>query len=228
VRTRHPNDVDRFARYVPRENWGQSVQDIKEHFERTRNTSFVLSCSAVLKDTHPRQNLYMWGHYGAGHRGVAIEFDTVKAASLLIDRHNREKHASLRPEDAWIKIEYATDMPAITAKMFFEFFRNEYEARGAKTSLESHYDNITRVKSLVWQREHEWRMLWRNDETHLKIHRMPIHDNAITAVYIGLAASQSVEADIVFETKRNFPSAAVLKASKKVGFSELDFRAIAG
>jgi hypothetical protein len=43
----------------------------------------------------------------------------------------------------------------------------------------------------------------------------------------GLAASHSVEEDVVSEARRNFPAAAIFKASKKAGFSKLDFRKIA-
>ena len=31
----------------------------------------MFSCSAVTKDFHPKDNLYLWGHYGYSHRGVA-------------------------------------------------------------------------------------------------------------------------------------------------------------
>ena len=70
-------------RHIPRENWQKSVEDIKKRMEHYKNTTFVLSCSAVTKEMHPRNNLYMWGHYGNGHKGVAIELDTRKASSLL-------------------------------------------------------------------------------------------------------------------------------------------------
>ena len=82
------------------------------------------------------------------------------------------------------------------------------------------------VKSSVWCQEYEWRLLWRNDETKLKIHRLAIPEDAITAVYVGLAASPSVEADVVFETRRKFPAAKIFKTNKKVGFSQLRFEQI--
>jgi hypothetical protein len=226
VQKHRPSDVDWFMRHLPRENWQKSVEDIEKHMEHYKNTTFVLSCSAVTKEMHPRNNLYMWGHYGNGHKGVAIELDTLKAASLLADQHNREKDVKLSVENSWIQIEYAADMPPITTKMFFEFFRNDHEQRAQNTSLERYYNKTARVKSLVWRQEYEWRMLWHNDETHLKIHRAPIPEDAITAVYVGLAASSSVAADMVFETQRKFPAAKIFKAQKKPGFSELEFRQI--
>lgn len=62
-------------------------------------------------------------------------------------------------------------------------------------------------------------MLWRNDDAPLKIHQAPIPADAITAVYIGLAAASSVAESIVFETQHNFPAAKVFRARKGVGFS---------
>jgi hypothetical protein len=191
-----------------------------------KNSSFVLSCSAVTKEMNPKDNLYLWGHYGNGHRGIAIEFDTERVASLLIVHPSLKKEPSIGAGQAWIGIEYKQDMPQITAKMFFEFFRNDYQKRMQRTSLEDYYDMTARVKSSVWRQEHEWRLLWRNDETKIKIHRLAIPEDGITAVYVGLAASPSVEADIVFETRRKFPVAKIFKANKKVSFSQLHFEQI--
>ena len=219
VRSRSQADSEWFARHVTREQWGQSVDRAQTHMERCRNASFVLSCSAAKEGMHPQHNLYMWGHYGNGHRGVAIEFDTVKTASLLVGQHNLE-NKMLRSEDpAWIQIEYRTDMSRFTAKIFYEFYRSDYEGRKGRTSLHDCIDTTIYTKSVVWRQEHEWRMLWRNGETSLKIHQAPIPEDAITAVYIGLAASPSVEADIVLETRHKFPAATIFKARKKVGFS---------
>jgi hypothetical protein len=219
VRRRSQTEIEWFARHVSREQWAQSVAETRAHMERQRHTTFVLSCSAANQGMYPNHNLYMWGHYGNGHRGVAIEFDTVKTASLLVDQHSRE-NKMLRPEDsAWIQIEYKADISPFTAKMFYDFYRSDYEGREVRTSLHTYLDTTIRAKSIVWRQEHEWRMLWRNDKTSLKIHRAPIPPDAITAVYIGLSASPSVMEDIIFETQPNFPAAKIFKARKEVGFS---------
>ncbi len=165
----------------------------------------MFSCSAVTKDSHPKDNLYMWGHYGNGHRGVALEFDTRKVASLITEKHNKEKGDNLGPESAWVHIEYEAKMPPVTRKVFFEFFRNEREQSRHRTSLEGYYDKTSRVKSLVWKREDEWRMLRHNNETRLKVHRVPIPPEAIPTVYIGLSTPSGSEADIVFETRLRVP-----------------------
>ena len=40
-----------------------------------RANTFVLCASAPTEALHPKESIYMWGHYGNGHRGIAIEFD---------------------------------------------------------------------------------------------------------------------------------------------------------
>jgi hypothetical protein len=222
----HPSDIGWFVQHVTADGWQKSVDDIMAFMRDLRNTSYVFSCSAATKESHPKDNLYMWGHYGNGHRGVAIEFDTRKVASLVTQVHNEEKDQQLGPESAWVRIEYETKMPPMTRKMFFDFFRNDYEGGQRHTSLAAFYDKTARVKSLVWKPEAEWRMLWHNDETRLKVHRAPIPSDAVTAVYLGMSMSAGSEADVVFETRRKFPTAKIYKASKKPGFTELEFKQV--
>jgi hypothetical protein len=224
VRNRSSKDSDWFQSHVPRERWQQSIDSVEAHVKSYRDSTFVLSCSAVSKDSHPKDNLYLWGHYGAGHRGVAIEFETKKTISLLVNDNLGSKNLDL--EDPWIKINYDTQAPRLTAKIFYQFYRSEYEGRQERTPLHNYVDSTTHFKSSVWSREQEWRILWRNDETRLKIHKVKIPEDVISAVYVGLAASPSVQDDVVFETRRNFPTAKIFKARKRNGYAELRFEQI--
>jgi hypothetical protein len=223
VQKHRPNDCSWFVQHVTNDGWNKSVADIEQHVQALRNTSFVFSTSAVMNEAHPKDSLYMWGHYGNGHRGAALEFDLRKIALLITEKHNKEKGVNLQPETAWVRIEYEAKMPPITRKDFFEFFLSDFEQRGRRTALEKYYDKTSRVKSLAWKRENEWRMLWRNDETRLKVHRTEIPVEAIKAVYLGLAMSSGYEADIIFEGRGKFPNAKIYKAHKKAGFTQLDF-----
>jgi hypothetical protein len=220
VEKKHPDDLKWFIRHVTADSLGKSVDDVRTRMKNLRDTSFVFSCSAVTRDSHPKDNLYMWGHYGNGHRGVALEFDTRKVASLITEKYN------LAPEDAWVRIEYEAKLAPITCDMFFDFFLNEYEQGKRLTSLQAYSVKTSHLKSRVWEREEEWRLFRHLDGTQLKVHRELIPPDAITAVYIGLAASKSSEADIVFETHRKFPSAKIYRALKKLGFTELEFKQI--
>jgi hypothetical protein len=124
------------------------------------------------------------------------------------------------------KINYDTQAPRLTAKKFYQFYRSEYEGRQERTPLHNYVDSTTHFKSSVWSREQEWRILWRNDETRLKTHKVKIPEDAISAVYVGLAASPSVQDDVVYETRRNFPTAKIFKARKRNGYAELRFEQI--
>ena len=215
VEKKHP---DALPGHVTADSLGKSVEVVQTRMKILRDQSFVFSCSAVTRDSHPKDSLYMWGHYGNGHRGVALEFDTRKVASLITEKYN------LAPEDAWVRIEYEAKLAPITCDMFFDFFLNEYEQGKRLTSLQAYSAKTSHVKQLVWEREKEWRLFRRLDGTQLKVHRELIPPDAITAVYIGLAASKSSEADIVFETRKKFPSAKIYRAHKKLGFTELEFK----
>jgi hypothetical protein len=223
VEKNHPDALSWFRRHVTADSLGQAVKDVRQGMEQLRDTSFIFSCSAVTKDFHPKNNLYMWGHYGNGHRGVALEFDARKVASVF----RKPTGETFAPESVWIRIEYEAKFAPITCAMFFDFFRNEYEGSGGLTSLETYYDRLTRVKSIVWQKEEEWRLFYQpRDKTRLKVHRELVPPESLTAVYIGLQASRGSEADIVFETRKHFPSAKIFRAHKKPGFTELKFRQI--
>jgi hypothetical protein len=64
VRNRSSKDSGWFQSHVPRERWQQSIDSVEAHVKSYRDSTFVLSCSAVSKDSHPKDNLYLWGHYG--------------------------------------------------------------------------------------------------------------------------------------------------------------------
>jgi hypothetical protein len=224
VNRRSPEDLEWFTRRVPLEHWEISVQGIKTHMDNYRKSTFVFSCSAVTKHQHPKNNLYMWRHYANGHRGIAIEYDASKASSLL-QRHPRfDRLFNTNSDQAWMQIQYATDIGVITPKMMISFFRASdggSEKDFSETELANYYRLQPITKSVVWRQENEWRMLWQNDETRLKVHRAPIPSDAIIAVYVGLSASSGTENDILFEAERKFPTARIFRAFKKQGFSEL-------
>ncbi len=84
VKQYHAKDLQNFTKRYPPENWKQFIDKIEVYFNSLRNNTFLFSTSAVNKDKHPKNNLYMWSHYGNGHRGVAIEFDTALLARAVL------------------------------------------------------------------------------------------------------------------------------------------------
>ncbi len=226
VKKHHPNSLAAFKDLVPTDDWEQSVAKVKTYLDNMKKSTFVFSCSAVLNKLHPIDNLYMWGHYGNGHRGIAIEFDTVKISENILTVHVDNKKIKLSPEQAWIQIEYKKDAPLITKRILFDFFMDGLRGDEERSDLANYFSQTARIKSYVWKKENEWRMLWSNDETRQKIHRVTVPEGSIYAVYVGLVASDTVADDIVFETSQKFPTAKIYRARKKPGFSGLDFEEI--
>lgn len=82
-------------------------------------------------------------------------------------------------------------------------------------------------KSKGWEIEKEWRLMWRNDETRLKVLRLDLLDDTITAVYLGCRIADNIKDDFIFETKRHFPKAGIFKGREAKGKFALDFERIA-
>ena len=229
IKDNHPSEEQRFKRQVTAESWQQTIKDLKDYLDHLKKSTFVFSTSAETEELHPRDNLYMWGHYGNGHRGVACEFDTHELASSLLKPHASENGAPPEKQDAWAKIEYREKFPPFTAEHYFEFMKQEMDFQSGKitakilTQLEIYYNLMGRVKGEVWAKENEWRLMWRNDQTRMKFYRCPISSEFITTIYLGLNLSASSKQDFVFEAKHNFQKAKVLFAKKRHGDLALDF-----
>jgi hypothetical protein len=169
----------------------------------------------------------MWGHYGNGHRGIAIEFDTDQLRKAALEQTVKLPDANY--DEVWVKMRYGERFPPITYEHFVEFFEQEKDwhyrqirvRRGTK--LEDYYDAMSKIKSDVWIRENEWRLMWRNDATRMKIQRCSIPAEAITTIFLGLSVSERVAADVLFESKQKTPQAHIFKARKQIGEFALYF-----
>lgn len=229
VNEKHPDDFTWFIQKALQEDWDKSVNDIHSYLESQKQKTYVFSTSAPQNGVHPKDNLSLWGHYGNGHRGVAIEFDTHNVAKEEIARHKAQTGSNIQVSDVWVRMQYSSKLTPLSCEHFFQFFRNEkFRSEGKilkpqKVDLKEYLEMSIRTKSEVWKTENEWRLLWRNDETREKIQRSPISENAITSVFIGQNISSGAEADILFETRHKFPNALIFKAKKKFGAFASDF-----
>jgi hypothetical protein len=225
VRNQHEDDFGWFLQDI--EHCFDGLNKVREIFNAYRNSMYVFSTSAVYESAHPRDNLYMWGHYANGHRGIGIEFDPQELTSELsneIDIGDDTIDITTRP---WTKINYMDRFPRITCEMIFEFLKGARRDGGEKkSSLHDYVEDLAKAKSKVWKDENEWRLMWRNDETRSKIIRKTINSDAIKDVYIGMRASNEVQSDVKFELRRKFPHASLWKARKRPGEFALDFEAI--
>jgi hypothetical protein len=233
VQQHYPKHMPWFRAHVTPQSWGKTVRELHAHLDGFRKHTFMLSTSAPLADAHPKDNLYMWGHYANGHRGVAIEFDTGKLAASVIEHHERENDTPLKDQAVWTKVEYATTFPPITAADVFEFLRQQQRRESQRTSvpveeigrLANYYKRMTTIKSDVWKSENEWRLMWRRRTTLAPVFKCPISAECVTNIFIGLGIDDGAQA-FVDEAKQAFPGAGVFQATKRHGDLALDFGTI--
>jgi len=229
VRKNHPCDLPWFREHVTFQSWGQTVKDLKAYLQMVRDTAFVLSTSAAHSGLHPKDNLYMWGHYANGHRGLAIEFDTQALASAVLKHHEAENGKPLEESNVWAKIEYTRTFSPNTAEHVYEFMKQEMEllkrkaAVRARTQLDRYYNRMTIIKSDVWQSENEWRLMWRNTETEGKVCKCPIGEDAIASIFLGLNLETESAEELIAAAKQNYPAASILRAHKRHGDLALEF-----
>jgi hypothetical protein len=230
VRKNHPRDLPRFRAHVTPQSWGQTVKDLKAHLRLVTATTFVLSTSAAHSGLDPKDNLYMWGHYADGHRGLAIEFDTRALTSAVLKHHEAENGKPLEESNVWAKIEYTKTFSPITAELVYGFIKQEIELLKKKatvratTQLERYYNRMTTIKSDVWQSENEWRLMWRNTDTKENHYKCPIGENAISIIFLGLKLTTERAEEIIAAAKQNFPASSILRAHKRHGDLALEFR----
>ena len=158
----------------------------------------------------------MWSHYGNGHRGVAIEFDTTALAKSL----DKDEYDS-----PWWKMNYIKEVPKIKWEDIFDFVINAPHSDLNRSKLSSVVTERLSSKGEIWENEDEWRLALENDETRLKILRHDIPNSAVTAVYLGCRAAEQekLRNDFIHETQRNFPNATVFRAKMRHGEFALDF-----
>jgi hypothetical protein len=227
VHKHHSSQLKSFKERLSEQNWKEAVAGWSNLASATRAKMFVFSTCAVREGSHPRDNLYMWGHYGNGHRGVAIEFNTTALAESVI---KRLVHTS---EPPWWEMEYAKEIPRINCEDIIELVMNaqpdayNMELYGPK--LYSKICQRLRTKGEVWKSENEWRLALGNDETKLNILRHEIPSSAVTAVYLGCLAAEreQLRNAFIYETQRHFPKANVFCANMRPGEYSLNFEKIA-
>lgn len=230
VKRTYPGKLRLFATHVTAASWKKTFHELEEHLQATKAGMFIFSTTGTQNDNHPKDNLYMWGHYGNGHRGIAIEFDTELLKQAVIK--NTAKSLDVDYSEVWVKILYDEKFPPIIYGNLLEFFEQEWKifygriTKRRKTTLRKYYDTMSKIKSEVWAKENEWRLMWRNTETRMKIHGCPIPSTAVTQIFLGMAISDKVADDVVFESKQKTPSARIWRARKRFGEFALDFEQI--
>jgi hypothetical protein len=229
IRSNHPAEERHFREVISPETWQKAMALAKSNLLQHQRDTFVFSTSAECGDMHPRNNLYMWGHYGNGHRGVAIEFDVEALAKSLVKLHSQVNPTPIALQDVWSRIEYREKFAPITCEMFYDFLQQEVDFATGKilarraTAFESYFDLMVRVKSDAWSQENEWRLMWRFDEAPSAIWQCPISKESITSITLGLRTEPCIRDSIIATSNARFPNASVRLAKKRHGDLSLDF-----
>ena len=232
VERHHPQDAICFKNEVTQPRWNTISEAMKDHFETVRRTAFVLSTSAATPEQHPKDNLYMWGHYGRGHHGVAIEFDTKALAKAVLVHDIALNGTQFEGGDLWVRMEYARGFSPITGEDVYDFIKKKENqaktsvAQQEATRIETYISRMSTVKSDAWRSENEWRLMRENSETTDDIYKCPILADCIATIYLGLSLPQEAQDRIVSAAKAGFPAATIMKALKRHGDLALDFRQI--
>jgi hypothetical protein len=177
----------------------------------------------------PKDNLYMWGHYAQGHHGIAIEFDTQALANAVIAHHEAENYTPFEETSVWAKIEYTERFAPITAAQVFEFMKQEKQLEDRKitarrpTSLDVYYSRMSVIKSTVWEREAEWRLMWRSTVTKPPVYKCSVGADAIRRIFLGLNLPAARADEVAAASRAAFPGAPILRACKRPGDLALDF-----
>lgn len=214
-----------FKRGVSYNDWDNAVKDIKQKNKNYRSNSFLFCTSAPLGDTDPYRNLYMWGHYCAGHRGIAIEFDAERVASSVVEHQKQINPEWSKEAKVWTPVIYGDKIDKLTPADFYEFMTTRAGEELA-TNLAVHFNTVSRIKSTVWRPEQEWRLMWHNDEVNSTIYRVPILPGSVHRVFIGLRVPDEIASQIAADCRAAFPEAEVLKGEARPGEFALDFRPI--
>jgi DUF2971 family protein len=230
VQQYHKEDLQNFSARLPRENWEEYLGKIAERFNSLRNGTFIFSTCAVSEQKHPKDNLFMWSHYGNGHRSIAIEFDTALLTRAVSTKSKMLGGEETQIDEVWNEINYTPMLPKITCESIYEAVMCATEKFNLDTWRHTNFYEIMllmlRSKSLVWSVEDEWRLMWHNDETNLKIQRLNLLDNTITALYLGCLVTNHLRDSLVSQMKRSFPNAVIYGSKKVKGAFALEFKVL--
>jgi hypothetical protein len=229
IKETHPAKLSQFRQQMPSDNWSRITMRIKDLLKSRRESLFVFSTSELPSGAPPEEKLYMWGHYGNGHRGIAIEFDS---SELLKAAKAEQPMNGPQYDNSWTKINYVVNYPPLTCEHFLEFIEYTNASRAGENQptttpkLREYNEAVFKIKSTAWERENERRLMCRYDGTRMKIHRLSVPAKAITTIFLGLNVSAKVQADMLFESKQKTPGAKILKARKKVGEFAVSFEPV--
>jgi hypothetical protein len=219
--------VEDFMRIVNPDEWLIILDNMRSFIDKTKSSTFMLSLIECGGNSHSKDNILMWSHYGHGHRGVLLQFDPKLLYQSVISTNEIAEKKSDHIEYAIMQVRYTKKIKPISVDDILDFYQHADPVSEEKTKLIQYMRNSLSTKSTDWRYEREWRMLWQNDETENKIINTPILPGTVKVVYIGIESSDEIQCEILELARRSDFHFSVCKAKKRVGEFGLNFTQIA-
>jgi len=147
----HSADFSTFINRWPMSEWTDALAQIHSYLDTMRRSTFMFSTSSVIGDKHPRNNLHMWGHYGNGHRGIVIEFETAELRNCAKDANAAAKKKTQHIDQALFEVKYAKRISPLSPEDVFQFLMSsDPQSRGA-SAVDSYLRRTLDTKSLDWK-----------------------------------------------------------------------------
>ena len=217
VRRRQPSKLRWVKNNVTYEGFAAGFQRVRDNFDERRRNTYLFSTSAESQGMHPKDNLYLWGHYGRGHRGIALEFNAANLGSDVLAHCDPEGSLGLTVSDLWVKVEYKTKVAPLSHEAYLDFVLsgppNDDQENQGLTGIRNFLDQTLKTKHTVWQMESEWRLLWNNDFGR-DVYRCPISNLSVAGIYLGLRIDTKAKNSLVSAVKSRMPNVPIFQAYK--------------
>jgi hypothetical protein len=234
IKQQHPREFEALRNHISPNSWDAMVTDMRKYLTNHNDSAFLFCTSANDEDHHPETNLYLWGHYGAGHRGLAIEFNVEALTSAVLNHPDNKNTSSRKANELWDQIEYRDTIGPITAEFIYEYMWTLYqidqrvreESDLELTNLYRYYRKMTSTKSDAWAPEKEWRLMWKDNSEKRLFLKFPIDPRAIHKIFLGLSLPKLARSHIIQDAKTKCPRAVILQAKKRYGHIALEFERV--
>ena len=231
VKQHHPSKLRWIRENVTVEGFSGGFKRVQQNFDERRQNTYLFCTSAGNEGLHPKCNLYLWGHYGLGHRGVALEFKTAHLARDVLAHSDPEGRLNLETSDLWVKVDYKAQVTPLSPEAYFNFVVSGFPTGDRRESpgyngIWQFLERTLRTKHTVWRLENEWRLLWTSDSGG-DIYHCPVSRDSIVGIYLGLRIDGPLKKDLLTLVRSKMSGVPVFEAKKTDGNFALEWSRIA-
>lgn len=193
-----------------------NFEETEKALLKDRGDYFAACFFADDENNEAIKNLYMWGHYADGHRGIAVEYD-IEYLRKSVQKQYTNQELNL------IKMDYeCKNQPKLTEIDLISM------GHGIVEPIEEYFLKLLRYKTPNWQHENEYRfvILYKNaKKNYIKI---ALLKNAVKNVYLGLRCKDEVEKyqETLTAIRKSYPNVGIYDAKKIPGKLDIEFKKI--